>query len=247
MPNAAERLSHAYIVAGPRGEQRKEKVLELVQKYVCTGSSAPCLQCQECRRVIEGIHPDVSFFGEEKAINVATVREIHSDAYIRPNQGKRKVYILDRADEMNSSAQNAMLKLLEEGPAYVAFLLLAEQDGSLLVTVRSRCETMRMEQLMGELPDPEILEQAEKFAGLMMGGDELAMMEHCVSLEKWDRNKLTSLFNHTAESLHRSRNQGEMKHRLRCISLLKEMKEALFFNTGAGHVLGRLASQIYMK
>lgn len=247
MPNSTDRMSHAYIVAGPRGEQRKEKVLELVQKYVCTGSSAPCLQCQECRRVAEGIHPDVSFFGEEKAINVATVREIHADAYIRPNQAKRKVYVLDHADEMNSSSQNAMLKLLEEGPKYVAFLLLAEQDGSLLVTVRSRCETLRMEQLLGELPDPEILEQAEILTGLMMGGSELAMMEHCISLEKWDRNKLTILFNQTIEILHRGRNQGEMKHRLHCIAVLKEMKEALFFNTGAGHVMGRLVSQIYMK
>ena len=59
-----------------------------------------------------------------------------ADAYIRPNEGERKVYLLERADRMNSSAQNAMLKLLEEGPRYAAFLLVADNPGGLLETVR---------------------------------------------------------------------------------------------------------------
>lgn len=67
------------------------------------------------------------------------VRSLRSDAYVRPNEGQRKVYVLEGADQMNASAQNAMLKLLEEGPDYAAFLLLAENgsgragDGALPV------------------------------------------------------------------------------------------------------------------
>lgn len=73
------------------------------------------------------------------------VRALRSDAYIRPNEGERKVYILEGADRMNASAQNAMLKLLEEGPAYAAFLLLSENAGGILETVRSRCETLTLD------------------------------------------------------------------------------------------------------
>ena len=72
------------------------------------------------------------------------VRALRSDAYIRPNEGERKIYLLEQADRMNQSAQNAMLKLLEEGPAYAVFLLLAENGGGLLQTVRSRCEELAL-------------------------------------------------------------------------------------------------------
>ena len=72
------------------------------------------------------------------------VRQLRADAYIRPNEGERKVYLLEGADRMNASAQNAMLKLLEEGPAYAAFLLLAENGGGVLQTVRSRCEELSL-------------------------------------------------------------------------------------------------------
>ena len=69
---------------------------------------------------------------------------LRADAYIRPNEGERKVYLLEGADQMNGSAQNAMLKLLEEGPPYAVFLLLAGSAGGLLQTVRSRCEELTM-------------------------------------------------------------------------------------------------------
>ena len=81
---------------------------------------------------------------EGKPISVDQVRSLRSDAHIRPNEAERKIYLLERADRMNQSAQNAMLKLLEEGPAYAAFLLLAENGGSLLPTIRSRCESMSL-------------------------------------------------------------------------------------------------------
>ena len=80
--------------------------------------------------------------GEGKPISVDQVRALRTDAYIRPNEGERKVYLLERAEQMNPSAQNAMLKLLEEGPSYAAFLLLAENSAALLQTVRSRCEEL---------------------------------------------------------------------------------------------------------
>ena len=97
--------------------------------------------------MLAGVHPDVNFIsggGEGKPIAVDQVRSLRSDAYVRPNEGQRKVYVLEGADQMNASAQNAMLKLLEEGPDYAAFLLLAENGSGVLETVRSRCEELEL-------------------------------------------------------------------------------------------------------
>ena len=93
-----------------------------------------------------GIHPDVIVASGDgdKPISVDQVRSLRADAYVRPNEGERKIYLLEGADRMNAAAQNAMLKLLEEGPEYAAFLLLAENAGAVLQTVRSRCEELSL-------------------------------------------------------------------------------------------------------
>ena len=114
---------------------------------VCSApmDSRPCGECTPCKKVLRGIHPDVQVFsgpGEGKPITVDQIRQLRADAYVRPNEGERKVYWLEGADRMNPSAQNAMLKLLEEGPPYAAFLLLAENSGGVLQTICSRCEEL---------------------------------------------------------------------------------------------------------
>ena len=100
----------------------------------------------------EGIHPDVipvERFMEEKdiggEIKIGPIRALRSDAFIRPNEAARKVYLIDNAQNLNLNAQNALLKLLEEGPEYTAFLLMCDQSGALLETIRSaaRCSMSR--------------------------------------------------------------------------------------------------------
>ena len=141
-------LSHAYLISGPAGSGRHTLARLLAAAMVCEGGDeAPCGRCTPCKKVLRGIHPDVTVLsgaGEGKSLSVDQVRQLRADAYIRPNEGERKVYLLERADQMNPSAQNAMLKLLEEGPGYAAFLLLAENPGGLLQTVRSRCEELAL-------------------------------------------------------------------------------------------------------
>jgi len=140
-------LSHAYILSGPRGSGRHTLAKLLAAAMECTAPAGrrPCGTCSHCKKVYGNIHPDVKTEagpGPNKPIGVDQIRALRSDAYIRPNEGARKVYLLEEADQMNASAQNAMLKLLEEGPPYAAFLLLAENAGGLLQTVRSRCEDL---------------------------------------------------------------------------------------------------------
>jgi DNA polymerase-3 subunit delta' len=139
-------LSHAYILSGPTGSGRHTLARRLCAAMVCVGTGQrPCGSCAQCKKAAAGIHPDilvVAGAGESKPISVDQIRALRADAHIRPNEGERKIYLLENADRMNASAQNAMLKLLEEGPKYAAFLLLCGNAGGMLQTVRSRCEEL---------------------------------------------------------------------------------------------------------
>lgn len=139
-------LSHAYIISGPAGSGKRTLAGLLAAAMVCSDNKQqPCGHCSGCKKAFAGIHPDISAIGADgKDITVAQVRALRSDAYIKPNEAGRKVYLLHRAQSMNQSAQNAMLKLLEEGPSYAAFFLLAENAAALLPTVRSRCEVLTL-------------------------------------------------------------------------------------------------------
>lgn len=143
---AGRGLSHAYILSGPTGSGKHTLAALLAASCVCqaTQPDRPCGKCSPCRKAFAGIHPDIiKIFGPEgKPISVDQVRKLRSDAHIRPNEAPQKVYILEQSQRMNASAQNAMLKLLEEGPAYAVFFLLADNGGALLETIRSRCETL---------------------------------------------------------------------------------------------------------
>ena len=140
-------LSHAYILSGPAGSGRHTLGRILAAAMVCAGRGGkPCGICAPCKKVFGDIHPDVAVIAglDGKPINVDQIRALRTDAHIRPNEGERKVYLLEGADRMRAEAQNAMLKLLEEGPKYAAFLLIAENGGGLLQTVRSRCEELTL-------------------------------------------------------------------------------------------------------
>jgi len=139
-------LAHAYILSGPVGSGRHTLARILAAAALCGQAETPCMTCAHCKKVMAGIHPDVIFISGdgEKPVSVDQVRQMRTDTYIRPNEGARKVYVLEKADRMNGSAQNALLKLLEEGPGYAMFLLLAERCGELLNTVRSRCQQLEL-------------------------------------------------------------------------------------------------------
>ncbi len=141
-------LGHAYIISGPAGSGKHILAKLLCGALVCQAPERdrPCGRCSPCKKAAGGIHPDVIAVSgaEGKPITVDQVRQLRADAHIRPNEAQRKIYLLERTDRMNQSAQNAMLKLLEEGPAYAVFLLLAENGGALLPTIRSRCETLSL-------------------------------------------------------------------------------------------------------
>lgn len=192
-------LPHACLISGPVGSGRHTLGLLIAAAMVCLEGEEnlrPCRVCGQCKKVFAGIHPDVSIItgpDEGKPINVDQVRALRTDAYIRPNEGRRKVYLLENAGEMNPPAQNAMLKLLEEGPDYAAFLLLCENPGAVLETIRSRCEQLPLSpvslqeaeacltQRFPKTPPADIRRAALNAQGILgraveelSGGDEMA-------------------------------------------------------------------------
>ncbi len=143
------RASHFYLISGPEGSGKHTLAKLLAAALLCAGNGAPCMGCNSCRKVMEGNHPDfiVADDPEKKTVPVALIRQIREDLFIRPNEGQKKIYLFPRAQDMGIPGQNALLKVLEEPPAYGVFLLLSDNPESLLPTVRSRCVELKLQPL----------------------------------------------------------------------------------------------------
>ncbi len=138
-----DRLSHAVILTG-RGDLTAAARF-LAAAHVCEGTDRPCLRCRHCRKVLEGIHPDVIpvLDTEHKELTVEAVRALRKDVYIRPNEARRKVYVISDCRQLNQRDQDVLLKVVEEGPPYAAFIFCADAPAALLETVRSRCALLK--------------------------------------------------------------------------------------------------------
>lgn len=269
LPPIPSPLSHAYIITGGTAGGRRDYARLLAQTYVCGSAVPPCGQCRSCRKAAEGIHPDVILLAPEEGkreILVGQARALRSDAHIRPNEAPRKVYVIDGAEAMNPAAQNALLKLLEDGPGYAAFLLLTAQPGALLQTVRSRCEILSLPPQEEDPSSPEAVQGAAELLLRLAGKDELALAEFCVSLEKWGREDMSallreeiSLFRHALAapagadlpsfdnrqilSAVREAADGLSAPQLMAAAgLCRRLDAACGFNTGAGHLAGWLCA-----
>ncbi len=140
-------ISHFYLISGPQGSGKHTLAKLLAAAILCKGGRKPCLSCTPCRKVLEGNHPDFITVEDPEHKNVAVkiVRQIRDDVFIRPNESDYKIYLFPQ--ELGIEGQNALLKILEEPPAYGVFLLLTENPERILPTVRSRCTELKMQSL----------------------------------------------------------------------------------------------------
>lgn len=225
------------------GEKREEFSKELAVAYLCGSLHPPCHGCSHCRKVEAGIHPDLIRADTADAVKVDPIRALRTDAYIRPNEAARKVYLLAAAEQMNANAQNAMLKLLEEGPEYACFFFLASNPERLLPTLRSRCETIRCEGELEETMEQEA--QRSEFVTLLLqeGGEKMPLLTFCVSLEKKSRDELSLFLDRSIEQLaaHVRQNPVGLTPKLEA---LRTVRAACEVNIGAGHLSGLLMASL---
>lgn len=251
LKSVLSRLSHAYMISGASEQAVDLLSRRLAAAYVCTGAGdRPCGVCSGCRKAKGNIHPDiieVKVPEDKRIISVDQIRQVRAEAYIRPNEAERKVFIIRDAQAMNDSAQNALLKVLEDGPAYLAFLLLTENPEQLLPTIRSRCESLSLAALPeeeGSILSEELQSAAAQLAKLLLHGKEQPLIEFTVGLElkKWEKDALLAFFDAVEEAL-RQELLDEPKRVLAVLERLKQARQAALFNVGTGHLLGWLAAK----
>ena len=254
------RLSHAIVLSGDGGLTDAARFIAAA--HVCEGTDRPCLRCRHCRKVLEGIHPDVSVIRdtEHRELTVDAVRALRQDVYIRPNEAARKVYIIADSRQLNERDQNVLLKIVEEGPPYAAFIFCTDSPAALLETVRSRCVLLKC-----DAPAPDALPpEAEQLCRAFAIGKLLPVTTYLVSLEnrRMKREELRDVLRGAwcaaAEALLLQMGKavpdpacGETAQALAggldrrrlygLTALLERYSGECVYNVGAGHVLGALA------
>ncbi len=135
----ARGAAHAYLLTGPRGTGRGQAARVFAAILLCPDRG--CGVCDTCTRVLRGVHPDVSLVEPDGPTLTRTqvMEELRRPATLRPLEGSHKVFIVREADSMTDAAANAFLKVLEEPPEGVVFMLLAESRDSCKGTIVSRC------------------------------------------------------------------------------------------------------------
>lgn len=150
-----EKVSHAYIINGPKESGKRMLADAFAMALQCErGGSEPCMECRSCHQAVDGNQPDIIYVTHEKpgTISVDDIRsQLVNDMGIKPYSSRYKIYIIDEAEKLNPQAQNAMLKTIEEPPAYGIILLLTTNADLFLPTIRSRCVMLNVKAVAGDV------------------------------------------------------------------------------------------------
>jgi DNA polymerase-3 subunit delta' len=143
-------VRHAYLFTGPQGSGRRTLALQFAQALNCTNPPAPgefCGECRVCRQTAAMQHIDLSVVQAEEdstTLKIEQVREVQHLLTLLPYEAHYRVALMLHFEDATPSAQNALLKTLEEAPQRVILLLTADSVESLLPTIISRCEVLRL-------------------------------------------------------------------------------------------------------
>ena len=148
---AIGKVSHAYILSGEAGMGKKTLANAFAMTLLCEEEGKePCMHCHACKQVLSGNHPDLIYVTHEKtaSMGVDDIREqINDTIMVRPYSSQYKIYIVDEAQKMTVQAQNALLKTIEEPPAYAVIMLLTTNPDAFLQTILSRCVQLKLKPL----------------------------------------------------------------------------------------------------
>lgn len=158
-----DKVSHSYIFAGEPGAGKKLLTSLFAMTLQCREQGKdPCLNCDSCKKALSKNHPDIIWVYHEKpnSISVEEVRtQVINDVAIKPYQGPYKIYLIPDAEKMTPQAQNALLKTIEEPPAYAVIMLLTSNVDALLPTIVSRCVTLYLKALSDDLVKAYLMER----------------------------------------------------------------------------------------
>lgn len=167
----SQRLPHTIIIEGDSKEERDSAAMLLAAAAVCTAEDKPCLKCNQCKKILEGLHPDMLIPQPSKKLKSGIIslqelrEEFLSQASIKPNEANCKIYLFTDADRLlREDSQNTLLKIIEEPPQNILFLFTAEKAKALLPTVRSRAHIITLSRTY--VPD----EQSEEIAEAITDG-----------------------------------------------------------------------------
>lgn len=158
------KISHAYVINGERfsGKEFIANVFAMALQCEHPDGVEPCQQCHSCKQALSGNQPDIIRVTHEKpnTIGVDDIRtQINTDIAIKPYSSPRKIYIIQEGEKMTAQAQNALLKTLEEPPAYAVILILTTNVDALLPTILSRCVVLNMKPVRDDLVKKYLMEE----------------------------------------------------------------------------------------
>ena len=138
----SDRIGHAYLFCGTRGTGKTTIAKIMARAVNCEHpvDGSPCNECAVCRSILEGRSVNVAEIDAASNNGVDNIREIRDQVQYSPTEGKYRVYIIDEVHMLSAGAFNALLKTLEEPPAYVIFILATTEANKIPITVLSRCQ-----------------------------------------------------------------------------------------------------------
>lgn len=173
----SDTLAHAYLFLGPDRNRMSKEALELAKVLSCREKDKnlnSCNSCISCRKIDNFNHPDIGQIsakapsrqinphtnylknGKRKigaVIKISQIREVQRQAYLKPIEGNKKIFIIHNADSITQEGSNSLLKILEEPPAGVIFILIGFHLGNILPTIASRCQVIKFSQTHSFTPD----------------------------------------------------------------------------------------------
>ncbi|MDU0458546.1 MAG: DNA polymerase III subunit delta' [Geobacteraceae bacterium] len=251
------KTAHSYLFEGIPGCGRKKTALALIQAIFCkAGGDDACGTCPSCRKVSGGGHADIHTvepLPDKRDISIEQLREMQRTLSLRPYEAPRKACIIEPAERMSVNAANSLLKTLEEPPGDALIILLTENAGMLLPTIRSRCQLIRFaplspEHIMALLESNGMESGAASLLAPVSGGSmqralELdneslaARRDNVISrLGKMDLNRIATVFD-AAEAL-----SGNREETLELLDLLLSLyRDAVHLAAGSNEIVNRTA------
>ena len=191
---SSRRIPHAILIEGDNPEEQSLLADFIAEAAVCGEQDSPCGNCLNCKQAESHNHPDINYITVaegKKNLSVNQVRDVRNEAFVKPHIANKRVFIIKDACRMNEQGQNALLKVLEEPPQSVIFILTVPSKTLLLDTIISRCVVLSL--YSQETQKGDYGDMAEKFLDLLISGSEYDMLKLLTPLEK-NRNSAEDFF-----------------------------------------------------